>query len=369
MRKILHIVGGMNIGGTETMLMNLYRKINKDISFDFISYYEREAYYDKEIESLGGKIIKLGSPNRKGIYKSIKDLCKVIREYGPYDAVHAHTLFNCGIAMIAAKICGVEVRISHAHTNLDNNISFLRKIYMTSMRVIIKIFSTNYLACSDDAGKYLFGQAITGNKNYIKLPNYIDYLKFLECNESNIRKELGISEEEIVVGHIGTFKSSKNHSFLIDIVNNMIKKNGNVRCILVGEGELKKEIQYKCRELGVEKKVYLLGLREDTEKILNSLDLFVFPSTYEGLGLVMLEAQACGLPCLVSEAIQPEADLGLGLLKKMRLKDGDNIWSEEALKLVKNKNKNKQLIEEAFENNGYDLENIINTLLKVYRIN
>ena len=118
MRKILHIVGGMNIGGTETMLMNLYRKINKDISFDFISYYENEAYYDKEIESLGGKIIKLGSPNRKGIYKSIKDLCKVIREYGPYDAVHAHTLFNCGIAMIAAKICGVGSKNISMHIQI-----------------------------------------------------------------------------------------------------------------------------------------------------------------------------------------------------------------------------------------------------------
>lgn len=368
MKKILHVVGGMNIGGTETMLMNLYRKVNKDISFHFISYYEKEAYYDKEIEVLGGKIIRIDSSSKIGIIASIKELCKVIRENGTYDAIHAHTLFNCGIAMIAAKRCGINVRVSHAHTNLDNNVSFLRKIYIASMREIIKLFSTDYLACSDDAGKYLFGQGIIKNKNYIKLPNYIDYLRFLNCKESNIRKDLGIDESDIVIGHIGTFKSSKNHSFLIETVNNMIKENDKVRCILVGDGELRSEMKSMCRELGIENKVYFLGLREDTEEILNSLDLFIFPSIYEGLGLVMLEAQACGLPCLVSEAIQPEADLGLGLVKKIELKNGSKAWSEEALKLIGRKNKDEKLIKEVFKNKGYDLENIVDTLLNVYKL-
>lgn len=367
-KEILHIVGGMNIGGTETMLMNLYRKVSKDVRFHFISYYEKEAYYDREIESLGGKVIRITSPNKVGMVNSIRELCMVIRENGPYEAVHAHTLFNCGIAMIAAQICGVKVRISHAHTNLDNDMSFIRKVYISLMRGIIKIFSTNYLACSDDAGKYLFGQGITKNKNYIKLPNYIDYLKFLNCKESNIRKELGINESDIVVGHIGTFKASKNHSFLIDTINSMIKENKNVRCILVGDGELRNEMESKCRNLGIEDRFYFLGLREDTEKILNSLDLFIFPSIYEGLGLVMLEAQACGLPCLVSKAIQPEADLRLGLVEKIELKAGEKVWSKEALKLIGRKDKNEKLIKEAFKNKRYDLENIVDTLLKVYKL-
>ena len=191
--KVLHIVGGMNIGGTETMLMNLYREVNNDIQFDFVSYYKRDGYYDEEIRELGGNIIKLNAPNEIGSIKAIKELSKVIKENGPYEAVHSHTLFNCGIANIAAKLSGVKIRIAHAHTTLDNNEGLIRKIYIILMRSVIKIFSTDFLACSNSAGKYLFGKNIVNNKRYDVIPNYIDYKKFLECEDKfSIRKELGL---------------------------------------------------------------------------------------------------------------------------------------------------------------------------------
>lgn len=367
--KVLQVVGGMDVGGTESMIMNLYRQIHKDIRFDFISYYNRDGYYDKEIIDLGGKIIRTKSPTEIGQIKAIKDLYKIIKE-GRYDIVHAHTLFNCGIAMIAAKLAGAKIRISHSHTNLDVGNSIVKKFYFTIMRILIIVFSTNYIACSNSAGKYLFGKNIIKNNKYKVLPNYVDYTKFLKFhNNIDLIRKLKLNDGDIIVGHIGRFVDAKNHNFLIEIANKIINKDNRIKFILVGDGPLKEEIEKKVIKLGIGDNVFLLGIRKDVELILNTCDIFIFPSIYEGLGLVMLEAQACGLPCLVSEAIQPEADLGIGLVKQIKLDDGIDKWVDEVLNLIGKKNNNKETIEEAFKANGYEIEDIVNTLLDVYKIN
>ena len=367
--KILHVVGGMNVGGTETMLMNLYRKLNTNVQFDFISYYDKDAYYDDEIKRLGGQVIKIDSPNKVGMIKSIKNLCEAIKENGPYDAVHAHTLFNCGVAMIAARLSGINVRVSHAHTNLDNTQSIIRKIYIWCMRRTINLFSTDCIACSESAGKYLFGESITLSKKYKLLPNYVDYKKYLNCSDTkSVRQELGIKDDDIVVGHIGRFVEAKNHKFLLEVVSEMINLNNKVKLILTGDGELRKEMECYVEELGIKENVYFLGIRKDIDKILNNLDIFIFPSIYEGLGLVMIEAQSAGIPCLVSEAIQKEADLDIGLVKQINLNDKKELWIKEAFELIENKNKNKKQILSAIKNKGYDLDNIINKLLEIYKL-
>ena len=367
--KVLHIVGGMDIGGTETMLMNLYRQVYNAIQFDFISYYEKDAYYDNEIKELGGKVIKTDSPSKVGQLKALINLYKIMKQ-GKYDVVHAHTLFNCGTVMLSAKLAGAKVRISHSHTNLDKSNNIIKKVYFSIMRMGIKIFSTDFVACSDSAGKYLFGKDIINNNKYKFLPNYIDYNKFLQCEDCNsIRETLYIKKDDIVVGHVGRFVDSKNHKFLIDIINNMVKKNEKVKAILVGDGPLRKDIEKKVKDLGIDKNIYFLGLRNDIDVILNNCDLFIFPSIYEGLGLVMLEAQACGIPCIVSEAIQSEADLGIGLLNRLELKDSCDEWSNKAFKLVGKKQKDKANIKNSFKNKGYELNQIVSSLLDIYKIN
>lgn len=367
--KVLHIVGGMNIGGTETMLMNLYREVNNDIQFDFVSYYKRDGYYDEEIRELGGNIIKLNAPNEIGSIKAIKELSKVIKENGPYEAVHSHTLFNCGIANIAAKLSGVKIRIAHAHTTLDNNEGLIRKIYIILMRSVIKIFSTDFLACSNNAGKYLFGKNIVNNKRYEVIPNYINYKKFLECEDKfSIRKELGLDINDKLVVHVGRFVKAKNHEFLVQIINGMVKKDKNIKAVFVGDGDLRLEIEEMVRNLELENNIIFLGLRKDINTILNNSDIFIFPSIYEGLGLVMLEAQASGLPCIVSEAIQPEANLDIGLIKQLKISDGIDKWVDESFKSINSKNKSIDLIEEAFKEKGYKIENIVNNLLDIYKL-
>ena len=367
-KNILHIVGGMDVGGTETMLMNLYRKINNEVGFHFISYCEKDAYYDDEIRRLGGKVIKLQSPDKVGQIQSIINLYRLLKSE-KYDIVHAHTLFNCGSVMLAAKLAGVKIRISHAHTNLELGASRIKKIYFYIMRKLIKYFSTDFLACSNSAGKYLFGDSIVNNKKYKVLPNYVDYKKIIKCNDvTSIRLELGFNEEDIIVGHIGRFVDAKNHKFLIEVLNKIIKQDNHFKAVLVGDGPLKSNIQKQIDDLGISNNVKLLGLRKDIDVILNNCNLFIFPSIHEGLGLVLLEAQAAGLPCLVSEAIQPEANLGIGLLNQLDLDEGVERWSSEALKIINKKNRNKEYIEKVFIEKGLELSSIIKTLLDVYKI-
>lgn len=367
--RILHVTGAMNVGGTETMLINLYRKVNKEITFDFISYSDKEAYYDKQIEKLGGNIIRLKTPSERGFVGSIKDIRSVIKENGPYNAVHTHMLFNCGIAMIAAYFSGIKIRISHAHTTADNSTSLIRKLYISVMRLLIRIFSTNFLACSDGAGKYLFGRNIVNSKKYKILPNYIDYEKFINCNDKNkVRLEIGIKEDDIVIGHIGRFITAKNHTFLIDVANEMIQKNSKVKLILVGTGDFEEKIREKVRKLGIGDNVYFLGIRDDIPSILKSIDLFILPSISEGLGLVLLESQSSYVPCLVSEAIQPEVDLGVNLVNRMNLNCGKEEWARKAFNIIE-KNKNRNInITNAIKEKKYDLNSILDNLKVIYNL-
>lgn len=370
--KILHVVGGMAKGGTETMLMNIYRKIDRNkIQFDFLYMTKEETYYDKEILALGGNILRIDSLSILGINKMITQICECIKKNGPYTAVHAHTLFNCGIAMIAARKSGVEIRISHSHTTSDNEFGFMRKVYINIMRKLILDNSTKLLACSDLAGEYLFGLENIKSDKYTMFPNLIEYKEIINANLESInifKKENKIKEEDLVIGHIGTFKESKNQNFLLEIVSILKEKNKNIKLLLVGDGKLRNNLEIRCKQLDINDFVIFTGIREDVNIILNSMDIFVFPSTFEGLGLVLLEAQAAGLPCIVSEAIQPEADLKIGLFNKLNLSNGPEEWANKIMEIYKNKETNKQKILSAFDKQGYSTEKCISKLLSIYEI-
>lgn len=371
-KRILHVVGAMNRAGTETMLMNIYRNIDRSkVQFDFISYSTEKAHYDEEIERLGGKVIKLSPPSKLGMNKSINEMIEAININGPYDAVHSHTLFNSGIAMLAAKKCNIKIRISHAHTTLDNSESIIRKIYINLMRTLINRNSTDLLACSKEAGKYLFGEKKLSSSKYTYLPNLINYEDILEMPKQEVeefKNKEGLNQG-IVIGHIGTFKDSKNHKFLLEMTKYMKESNIDVNLLLVGDGSLKSGLQNMAKEYNIEDNVKFVGIRDDIPTMLHSMDVFVFPSIFEGLGLVLLEAQASGLPCIVSEAIQPEADLGINLVNKLNLSDGAKKWSEEILKTINKKQNNIEIIKNAFEDKNYSTQKCISKFMNIYKIN
>lgn len=370
--KVLHVVGGMNKGGTETMLMNIYRKINRDrIQFDFLYFTDEETYYDKEIIELGGKIIRIHKMRFIHMFDFISNISQVINSNGPYKVVHAHTLFNCGLVVKVAKKSNIDIRISHAHTTLDNENGILRKLYIKIMRNMILKYSTNLLSCSNLAGKYLFGEDTVKSSKYDILPNLISYENIINIDENKVYQLKKINElnsDNLILGNIGTLKEAKNQQFLLDIVYKLKEKNKNVKLLLVGSGPLEENLREKCEKLGIENEVIFTGTRDDIDVILNSMDVFVFPSTFEGLGLVLLEAQAAGLPCVVSEAIQPEADLQLGLFNKLNLSDGADIWSNKIIEVCGKKETDKQKILDAFDKQGYSTEKCISKLLSIYKI-
>lgn len=364
--KILHVVGAMNRGGTETLLMNIYRNIDREqIQFDFISYSQEEAHYDQEIGKMNGRVIKLTKTN------SIKQIYGAIKEYGPYDAVHAHTLFHCGIASIAALLAGVKIRVSHAHTTLDKSDNYLRKLYITCMVLVINIFSTNLLACSRGAGLYLFGEKGLVNPKYAYFPNAIDYSQFLTVPQIDVKKlkvEEGLGNC-LVIGHIGTFKEAKNHTFILEVMKRLTKKEPTIKLLLVGDGDLRQQIEEESKKEKHFENIKFMGIRNDIATLFYCMDVFIFPSFYEGLGLVLLEAQASGVPCVVSEAIQPEADLGLGLVTKLSLTDGPGIWADNIIGVASKREENTHKIIASFEDNGYSISKGISTLMQIYQAN
>ncbi|MDR7079124.1 glycosyltransferase EpsF [Neobacillus niacini] len=361
--KVLHVVGAMNQAGTETMLMNIYRNIDrKKFKFDFVSYSKDDAYYDNEIKELGGRVIKLTKT------QSIKEIYTVIKDYGPYDAVHSHTLFHCGIANIAAKLADVKIRIAHAHTTFNKSDNYIRKGYYHFMRKAITVFSTHLLACSQEAGTYLYGEKGIKDSKYSYFPNLINYSKFFEAPKREILKfksEVDI-ENNIVVGHVGRFIESKNHLFLLEILYHLVSRKENIQLLLVGDGKLRAQIERIAIEKGLIKNIRFVGVRDDIHTMFHSMDIFVFPSIYEGLGLVLLEAQASGLPCIVSEAIQPEANLGIDLFSTLSLKGNPSNWANKILELAGKREKDVSKIIKGFEKSGYSIDKGISKLTEIY---
>jgi len=362
--KVLQIVGAMNRAGTETMVMNLYRKLKPNhIQFDFISYSSEEAHYDQEIIKLGGDVFKLTKTT------SVFALFQLIKKHGPYDAVHVHTLFHSGVAILAAFFANVKVRITHAHTTFDHRETLLRQAYMIIMRSIILIFSTHLLACSKAAGEFLYGNNCTKRSNYLYFPNMIDYTKFMTHTKVDISnfKRTEQLDHHFIVGHIGRFSHEKNQAFLIDVMKYLLIKNPSIKLLLVGDGELRSYVEKKATDLGIKESVRFTGVREDVNLLLPSMDVFVFPSIYEGLGLVLLEAQACGIPCVVSQAIQPEADINLGLVSKLSLSNNAEVWANQIIAMKEKKIKNKNEIRSAFKRSGYSTHEGLKRVLKIYQ--
>ncbi|ALF08808.1 glycosyltransferase family 1 protein [Parageobacillus thermoglucosidasius] len=369
-KRILHIVGGMNRRGTEIMIMNLYRVIDRDkIQFDFVYFNNRENDFDVEIRRMGGRIFRVPSPREVGVIRFIHNLVKVIRENGPFSAVHAHTLHNIGLALLAARIAGVTCRIAHSHSTKATEDTLIHKVYQIVMKLLIRFNATHLLACGKDAGHFLFGK--TFDKKGIVFPNAIDLSEYYCLNKEDakfIRKMFGISEETLIIGQVGALKKVKNHKFSIAIARKL-KDNGiDFKMMFVGDGEMRQELEQQAVLEGVSDKILFLGVRSDIPNLLNMFDVLIMPSIYEGLPVSLVEAQAAGTPCVVSDVITPEVDLGLNLISFVNLGDELDRWEYEILKQSQIQRPSKDIILRAFRKKGYDVVESVKSLRKIYSI-
>lgn len=303
--RIAQIVGKWLGGGVEAVVMNYYRHLDHNkIQFDFICDDDSTNIPYDEIEKLGGKVILI--PPYQKVFKYQKELRRVLRD-GKYKIVHSHINTLSVFPLYAAKKVGVPVRIAHSHST-TNKKEWKKNLLKQVLRPFSKKYATNYMCCSELAGRWLFGDKAYDEGKVYLLNNAIDLDKFKYDKKirDKKRKELGIKEDTIVIGHIGRFVAQKNHTFLIDIFNQFHKKEKNSILLLAGQGPLQEEIKNKVRELGLDDSVRFLGQRNDANELYQAFDVFLLPSLYEGLPVVGVEAQASGLLCFFSDDMTKE---------------------------------------------------------------
>ena len=354
--RIAHVIGKMVGGGVESFIMNYYRHIDKTkIQFDFIIDSDSTVVPKEEIEKLGGRIIEI--PPYQKIFSSIKTLKKVFIENN-YRIVHSHLNALSVFPLFAAYLAKVPVRIAHSHST-TNRKEWKKNIIKNILKPFSKIFSTDYFACSEHAARWLFGNKILkkGKVKIIHNAIEVDKFKYNEEIRNKIRKELQI-ENKFVLGHVGRFVQQKNHEFLIDIFKEVYKENKNAVLLLIGDGPLENKIKEKVKKYGLEKEVYLLGIKENVNELMQAMDVFVFPSLYEGLGIVLIEAQRSNLPCVVSSEIPKEAFINENV-NAIELNKIEK-WKKFVLELNKSNERATMEIKE------YDINFSKNKLEKIY---
>lgn len=306
------------------MLMNYYRHMDREkIQFDFLEHRRDRAAYDDEIESLGGRIFRLPrlNPLSSDYFHALNAFFAVHPEYR---IVHSHLDCMSAYPLCAAKNAKVPVRIAHAHsTSQDRNWKLVFKLIS---KKLISLYTTDLFACSADAGEWMFG-----TKDVHILPNAIDIERyaFNLLIRNQTRKVLGL-DDAFVIGHVGRFSAVKNHSFLTDVFAQIKRQEPNSKLLLVGAGSEMQAVQQKVKALGLGADVIFTGVRNDVANLMQAMDVFVFPSLYEGLGIVLIEAQSAGLPCVVSDVIPREAYL-TDLVTAEKLSSSVETWAEKIL--------------------------------------
>lgn len=322
--RILQVVTSLNPGGIENYLMNLYRHVDRSVlQFDFLVHRNEPGLYEREVEDLGGRIYRVSraNPFNPNYYTALNTFFST----HAYDVVHANLDCMSGFVLAAAKRHGVKTRIAHSHSSSqDKDIKY--PIKMICKRIIPK-YATDLFACGAQAGEWMFNGA-----DYTIKPNAIDLDKFdySEAARRSIRAELGVPQDAFVIGHVGRFNKVKNQGFLLEVERAICARLDNVFLVYVGDGDQRCEVQAMAVDMGISDKVRFSGVRNDVCDCMSAFDVFALPSLYEGLPLVLVEAQTSGLPCLITNTIPSDCDL-TSLIRRLPLQY--RSWVKEIISL------------------------------------
>ena len=362
MIRVLQCVNNMHRAGLETMLMNYYRRIDREqIQFDFLTHRPERADYDDEIESLGGKVYyapRLYPQNQLAYSKYMKQFFK---DHPEYKIMHSHIDPMSYLPLKEGKKAGVPIRIAHSHnTSIDKDMKYWLKMYY---RERITSVATDCLACGEEAGQFLF----KGRKPFEVIPNAIEKEPFLynETIRLKKRQELGI-KDELVFGHIGRISYQKNHKLLVQIFSNIVKLHPNSKLLIIGVGEKEEEIRKLVNDLGISNDVMFLGKRTDVSELYQAMDAFVMPSFFEGVPVVGVEAQFSKLPCFFSDKVPVEVSFSEAT-SFIKLEEKPEIWAQTILDTLKKFNDRRgiQLTDNRYDiNESYIL--LENTYKKLY---
>lgn len=354
MVRVLHYIGSLEFGGSQAFVMEIYRKIDREkLQFDFVTFpNERGEFYD-EIIRKGGKVYECPQYNGKNHRLFVKWWRAFFEEHPEYRILHGHIRSVASIYIPIAKKKGV-ITIVHSHSTSNGN-GIIGKI-KDLLQFLVRKEADYLFACSDAAGMWMFGKNVKKQKNYKMIPNAIDSERFAYNSEKRkqLRLKLGL-DGKFVIGTVGRLTLPKNHSFLIDVFYEIHKERKNAILLLVGDGELKPQLQNQVRKYNLQDFVVFAGSKSNTQDYYQVMDVFAFPSLWEGLGIVAIEAQCSGLPCVVSERIPQEADMKVGLFSVTSL-ESKEAWKKN---LLQDQKERKSQID-AIKKSGYDVvENAI----------
>lgn len=307
--RVLHNIASLHFGGAQAFLMNVYNNIDrKKVQFDFVVTPEEKKDLYEQVEQMGGRIFVCPKYTGKNHFAYCRWWNDFFAEYPEYHVIHGHVRSTASIYLKIAKKYGL-VTIAHSHST--SNGSGISAIVKNIMQLPIRHTADYLFACSDKAGKWLYGEKATKQPNYRMIPNGVDLKRFAfhEEKRRQMRNQLKITEDTFVVGHIGRITVPKNHQFLVELFAAYHKENPKSKLLLVGDGELFEAVQQQCTQLGIRKAVIMVGSKTNTEDYYQAMDIFVFPSLWEGLPVSVVEAQANGLICLLSDVITRDVDL------------------------------------------------------------
>lgn len=357
-KKLLCITGTLDCGGAETFLMKIFRRLDRTkYIMDFCITVPEKCYYDDEVELLGGKIYRI--PQKSQSLSNFKKRLYNVVKGGNYRYVLRVTSTPLGFldAKIAKK-AGAEI-CSVRSSNSSEGGGFREKIETFVGRALYGKYIDVKIAPSDLAARHTFGERAYGNGDVNILHNAIDSetYRFDPAARARLRKDFGIADTEILIGHIGRFAKQKNHGFLIEVFAESLRRNPACRLILIGSGVLENKIKEKASELGVLDRIIFTGVRSDIPDLLSAIDVFAFPSLFEGMPNTVIEAQATGLHCIISDTITREADI-TGLVRYLPIdRDAIGVWVDSVLE---SKTAERRSQKEAFIRNHYDIDSVVN---------
>jgi glycosyltransferase involved in cell wall biosynthesis len=331
--RVLQVVGGMSRGGVETWMLHVVRNLDRSRArIDFLVHTAETCAYDEELKRLGCGLIPCPHPDRPLRYG--RNFRRVLREHGPYDVVHSHVHHYSGLIARLARKEGVPVRIAHSHTDTrrtDRQARWPRRLYLGLMRHWIERHATHRLAASREAGVALFGPE-SSRTPWQVLYCGVDLAPFeTRTARGVVLAELGLAADALVLGHVGNFVEQKNHGLLVRIAAEVFAREPRAHLLLVGGGPGRAAIEKQVHEAGLSERVTFLGSRPDVPRLLEAMDVFVFPSLHEGLPLVGVEAQGAGLPLVMSETITPEVVIVPELVRRLSLEQPVETWAEQVL--------------------------------------
>lgn len=367
--RILHVVPSLERGGIETWLMHMLRRTDPARhAVDFLVLYRTAGAFAPEAQSLGCHVST--SPEPQNLWQLWRGFAAMLRAHGPYEIVHSHVHHFSGLIMRMGAWHGVPVRIAHSHNDtrlVERYASWRRRLYLRLMKRWVQRFATDRIAVSRSAAEDLFGPDWTSDRRCRIIPCGIDLTAFAgaDCRPA-VRQALGLPKDALVIGHVGRFQERKNHRFLLEIATEAFARDATARLLLVGDGELKPVIEARAAELRISDRIVFTGARADVAALMQAMDVFVLPSYYEGLGLVLLEAQALGIPCVLSDRLPEEADVVPGLMHRLPLTAPAATWIKVIFKAVASPRPSADQACRVLSQSEFTIERSVDSMFRVY---